>query len=420
MTPRPPPRRPTLALRAALAAGALGACAPAHAADNAERILLDLDLRPQRVTLTALDSQSVSFTDESGRARRTPTGALVALLPVEDPRPSLMPRLGAPPVPGLDTRAYTGLLVLTDGQRFPGQRAAADGAETLVWRHPRLGRVAFPLDAIASVVLDENALSKSPIGASAAAAPDTRDAVLLSNGDLITGFLLSLGEPVSVETDAGPVAIPSERVVAVRTANPASPMRGQFVWLDDGTVASVASIEPEGEGAVAIRLAESQSARYAIGAVEAVAFDASRIVPLASLTPRSQAPEGDRADFRPIPGAGSAFAPDADTAPLRARDIELPGPMTVTWALPADARRFAARAVLPGASRPWGDCEFVVRIDGVEALRERLSEERPSIEFALPAAGRELSITVEPGAYGPINDRVIVRRAIIIVGKPAG
>lgn len=386
---------------------------------GAERAALDLDLRTRRVRLTGLDAATVSYLDESGQPRRAPVATLVALLP-KDSTPPPKPRPAAtPPAPGLDGRSFTGLLTLTDGQRFPGQRAGVDAqGEAIVWRHPRFGRITIPIDSVAAVVLDERALAAAGPSGDILREPVTKDTLLLTNGDTVTGFLSSLDEPLEVETDAGPVFVPTDRIVALRTANPPTRLKGRVVWLDDESVVSVDSIEPEGEGAVAIRLAESQTARYSIEAIEAVAFDASRIVPLASIAPRSQTPVGERSAFATV-SIASGDELGAGASPLGADDIELPGPMTVVWPLPPGARRFAATAVLPPAARPWGDCVLVVRVDGVESLRERLSEARGSIDLAIPASGRELTVTIEPGEFGPINDRVTLQRAILLVEPPA-
>ena len=67
------------------------------------------------------------------------------------------------------------------------------------------------------------------------------------------------------------------------------------------------------------------------------------------------------------------------------------------------------------ATREWGDCEFLISVDGVEVLRHHLSSETPSFPFLVDTPGRILTIEIDPGRYGPINDRVLIRRPLLLV-----
>jgi hypothetical protein len=85
-------------------------------------------------------------------------------------------------------------------------------------------------------------------------------------------------------------------------------------------------------------------------------------------------------------------------------------------------------AELPREFWTWGDCELVVSISpagqtaGAELARQHLSAAQPvaTINAALgEAAGeRRLRFRLEPGEFGPVQDRIILRRPLLLVDGP--
>lgn len=412
---------PTLLTRIVRWSGAIAAAALACAAlAGPTRILLDADLREQRVELLSMDGRRLAYIDATGRRRESPIESLVALLPDADRETddASIP-IGKRGRAALATSG--GLVELTDGQRFPGVRAVAGATseDALVWRHPRFGRLSLPIDRVLRALFSPEGLALLDVPG---AAQGDRDLLLLSNGDAIAGFLVSVGDPIEIESDGQSVKAPAERVVALSVAAKREPMHGVVVWLDDGTVATLASIDAQSAESLTLRLEGGQEARYGLDSIEAVAFDATRIAPLGSIAPSSQAPVGERPAFEPARELRASPGRDAalDSPALGARDVLLPGPMRVTWTLPPGARRFAARAELPRDAWPWGDCEIVLSVGGAEAVRERLHMGRPTVDLSCETRGGEVTITVEPGNFGPINDRVILRRPIVLTGGQEG
>jgi hypothetical protein len=94
--------------------------------------------------------------------------------------------------------------------------------------------------------------------------------------------------------------------------------------------------------------------------------------------------------------------------------------MGVEWQLANPARRLSMRVVLPESCRRWGDAIVVVEIGTSpvrELARERLNGDRPVVEVnaALDAPkGSILRIRLEAGENGPVQDRVLLRQAIVI------
>ncbi|MHC4992956.1 MAG: hypothetical protein ACYTGC_18435, partial [Planctomycetota bacterium] len=126
-----------------------------------------------------------------------------------------------------------GMLLLADGQRLPGRAvsdAAPDAQDKLAWDHDRLGRMLVELDEIRFLRLHPDAPMIEPGDA---------DQVLLANGDRLEGFVVSLGDPISIEvdTDSGTnvVDVPLDRAAAVAMVTPQRRTDKPRLWLRDGT-----------------------------------------------------------------------------------------------------------------------------------------------------------------------------------------
>lgn len=398
---------------AALLLCALDASAAAPTDAGGRRVLLDRQLRAQTVDVIGFDSGRVTYVDENGRRRESSPGEILALVPASlppagDPAAST-PEPGAPAAP---TPAHAGVLELLTGERYPGDFAGGVGAQdSIIWRHPRLGRFECPLDAVARAGMTEAGVRfiHAPVPPGNPAA--TLDRVLLLNGDRLDGYLVSFSDTAEMKIDGESRTFQTPLIAGLALAGgKPERMHGQAVWLEDGTVARVASARTPAPGAVMVSLEGGQSASYPWTSLIAVAFDAGALLPLASIEPRDQQPIGERPMLDPLRIRRDAISP----APINAWDIELPGPMRVAWAIPQGASRLACLAELPKAAMPWGDCELVLTIDGKEAFRRRLHQGDPSVEINIPLTGKELAASVEPGNYGPINDRVFLRRALFL------
>lgn len=413
MRPRNTPSRSTLpAALLALAAGAI-----AHASPSV--VLLDDNLEPRAanlVAITAGDSgrrASVIFLDKSGIRREASPNAgahsAVAVLPPLDP---LWIRPAKPARPTRNADDLAGVLVLADGQRFPGRYAdSAAPDDSVAWAHPRFGLIVAPIERVAHIE------SLDPADTPHSAATERfSDRLSLTNGDALEGFVLSLADPVEIETDAGVIEVPRARVARVDLASDAITPEGLMLWLDDGSVAALSDARLVDDETLLLTLRDTGGqARYALTSITAASLDAARIVPLSSLRKIREEPLGERAllDGARVEPPRSPTSP----SPLAASDIILPEPIAVEFALPDNASHFAAVAELPRDAFPFGDCEFVVSVDNVEVLRERLNPSRAAVEFAVPVRGSVLRIALEPGEYGPINDRAVLRRAIILLSE---
>ena len=373
---------------------------PAPPDDGPERVLIDNRLRARTVRVVGLDDTTVSYIDAGGLIRSEPFSEFVALLPADGTVPP-------PPIVGL---------WLADGQRLAGDLRGGDAVEGLVrWAHPALGVLDVSLEFLAVArLLRAGETTREP----ASTVPLDADAVVLTNGDLVTGFVQSIGATTKVETGGAVREVERERIARVHIANPPGLPSGSAVWLADGSIVVVGGIHTGPTGVVRLHPALDKSAPAgsegsAVGVgredlrlanIVAVAFDAARIVPLSGIAPAEQRAIGRDWAAPLIAGGGDV---------LWAADLSMPGPMSVSWDVPAG--RLWMTAELPADMWTWGDCELVVSVGGAEAKRTRLWAEHAAEDVVvdLPSAGR-LTITLEPGRYGAIQDRVVLRRAVVV------
>jgi hypothetical protein len=430
-----PHRSPSLPLVAALA-GVAGLTSPASAQEvrGVPRILLDRGLVERPVRLISIDRSSVSY-EEAGLVRTEPVTEHLALLPApEAPQPSersgrAAARPGAPrPAPAQElTSSPTRYLELTDGQLLTGALATdrAPGPESVRWQNPVVGAVELKLDEVSRV-----RLAGDGPGAILARS-DAADQVMLINGDRLEGFVEGLGPVVRVSIGQQVRQVPADRVREVVLANPPVPAHGPVAHLRDGSILSVREIRTSRVGEVSLAAsllqASEDSENHVPGAatlpladIRAYVFDASSLVALARLPIARQRPLGDR---RWSPPAG----PVAGPALLGAADIQVPGPGELEWAVPAGAVRLATTIQLPRAAWTWGDCRVSLSLAGpggtMTLFSARVWSEEPAaaVNIALPSpgAGRTLRLTLEPGPYGSVQDRVTLLRPILMLEAPA-
>ncbi|MHC4082782.1 MAG: hypothetical protein ACYSU2_15835, partial [Planctomycetota bacterium] len=91
------------------------------------------------------------------------------------------------------------------------------------------------------------------------------------------------------------------------------------------------------------------------------------------------------------------------------------GPISVQYQLPAGSAYLSAEAALPVKARSWGDCELVIREDDQQIFSTRLNAERPSAVIGLPLDGSRLTVEVTEGSGGPVQDQVVLLRALVLI-----
>lgn len=388
------------------------------------RVLVDDEGRRRTVEIVGVKDNALQTRDLSGRPRSVPLSSVVAMFPaIED-------GIAKTTVAWADLLNLDGMsvgqLYLTDGQSIPGHPAPSAGTPDRVdWvaSGPRLRGTKFtvPLDRVAAVKLGGS--TGTPTVSRVKDVPtrllDTqpaKDTIVFANGDRSEGFVSSIGEVVSIEAGSKTSNFPSTRIDYVRLANPSVRLPGPCVWLADGSVLAIQSPRGTEDGALSAAIRDAVGTPTTLWTwkdITAYTTDAARITPLAALKPKLIANASDRWAKSPQIG-------DIASAPLGAAEIEFPSPMGVEWQLTNPARRLSMRMILPESSRRWGDAVVVIELGTSpvrELARERLNGDRPMVEVnaALDAPkGAVLRIRLEAGENGPVQDRVLLRQAIVI------
>ena len=331
----------------------------------------------------------------------------------------------------------TGELVLVDGQRVPGEPAgwggggegtdegAGAGGEGggLVWESARFGAGTAALERVSRVVMP--GWRGVPLGL---AGEQAEDVVVLANGDRLRGFVETInGSAVRIDTGVGAaggggvVEVEAGLVAAVALANPSEALTGTVVWLADGTVVRARSATSADGSTVRVEPAGPFGEAATVGAelVRGIGFGVERAWALVGLEREAERggelgegwPTGAYVREGPEPGA---LVLGLEGSVLGASDVVLGGPGRVVWRLPAGAVRVAATVLMESAEAPWGDCEVTVRVDGTAVWSRRVrAGEAHGVDVALPPGAREVEWIVEPGAHGPVRDRVVLRRALV-------
>lgn len=366
--------------------------ATAAQADSNDFLLIREHLQIQRITLAEINERSLVHL-ESDRWMTVDLDQCIALMST-DAKPR-SPR--------------GGLLILTDGQRFPGQPVAHAGGDDdeLIWSNQWLGQIVIPLETIEAVLFSPSLRIPEP---------GETDVLLLTNGDRFDGFLVSLGDPVviEIETENGQelVKIPRGNVQAVRMVAPRTSPTGRRVWIKDGTVMDVTSLLIGDDGMLRLtsrwQSAGTKPALIERAQFHALLFDPHSLLPLATLTPdRIEGP-----DTRFIIPEPVKLQPNAS---LQLSPLEFNGPIVVRYLLPADCTRFAAQAVIPDEARLWADFDLIIRCNDEVLFTQRMNSIHPRADINVLLRGSELTIELTEGDNGPIQDRLILNLPMLLI-----
>ena len=361
-------------------------------ADSNEYLLIRQHLQIQRITLAEINEQSLVHL-ENDRWMTVDLDQCIALL-ATDAKP----------------RSYGGgVLILTDGQRFPGQPVAqpTHPDDEFSWSHQWLGQIVVSLQSIEAVLFGPTLRAPEP--------GDT-DVLLLTNGDRFEGFLVSLGDPVviEIETESGEelVDIPRANVEAVRMVAHRTSPSGRRVWFRDGTVMDVTSLLIGDDGLLRLtsrwHSAGTKPAEIERAQFDAMLLDPQRLLPLATLSPdRIEGPKTRFIIPEPV-----KLQPDAS---LQLSPLEFNGPIVVRYLLPPDCTRFAAQAMIPDDARHWADFELIIRGNDEVLFSQRMNAIHPRADINIPLQGSELTIELTEGANGPIQDRLILNLPMLLI-----
>lgn len=387
------------------------------AAQGVERVVIDRELRSSVVTWRGLDASGVSVVDAKGVAKVLPRASVLALvgpggvdvgsrgaidaIDHMDAGDEELPE-GDRRRPAKGTQRLTaGVVELADGQRVVGVLWSGEAGEVVRVRHEAFGVLEWPFDAVHRVVV--GTIEPQPVRDEPAA-----DTLVFANGDTIRGVAESLGTELRFAEGTGAAkGVTLDRVRELVLATPRQELAGTAVWLGDGSVLRVKSIEVDRLGQAVLTLASGdRTGSVPMGEVRGVAFEASRVSGWMGL---KQLDGGltDKGERRAV-----VRALRQPLSPVGIVDFEVQGPGRVWWVLPAGAKRFAATLELPRRARVWGRPTVVIESGGREVTRAVLTPERPTAEISAEVKG-DLVLRVEAGELGPAQTVVVVRRGVV-------
>jgi hypothetical protein len=250
---------------------------------------------------------------------------------------------------------------------------------------------------------------------------------MLTNNDSLQGTVVGLAEggPLRLDVGGTEVAVPRERLQALllnsdlaRASRPRRPFR-QLV-LCNGTRLGLRSAVLEGGGLKGTTLTGA-AVRVPLAAVAALNIYQGRAVYLSDLAPR---------DYQHTP-YNSVRWPFAADRSVTGSDLRLAGgtydkgiglhsQSRLTYTLPRAARRFEALVGLDEQDGRLGHVIVQVLADGQPLLdpAPELTADAPPrpLRLQLPKGARELTLVVEFGRGGEVQDHVDWADARVIVG----
>jgi hypothetical protein len=368
----------TICIAMLLFAASIGHAAPVT--------LIGRDLSPRQVNLQSVRNDVVTYFDMDRAYHNEPLSRFLQFR-------------FTPDAASLDDDMMA--LELTDGQRYTGRWIAeADGGDALRWRHPQLGEIVVRLETVRAI-RPANEVQNGDV--------PTADRVMLSNGDLMRGFVVSAtaeGLAIQLEGRRDAVTLPRERIVNVTLANPAPSTQDQthMIYLADSSRVRAAGLTVEGDRLRLTGAPAESIALASVGRID-VAARGARLIELSDLPMTTLS--GGEVFGMPMP-------PRVDAGVWR-----MHAPLTLGFDLPPGATRFAAVAQIDAeGNEPVQWTDFVVRIVAGDAEHScRITREQPTCRINLPFgdAATILTIELDAGVNGPVMDRLRLRDAVVLI-----
>ncbi|MDG2424113.1 MAG: hypothetical protein P8M22_09050 [Phycisphaerales bacterium] len=367
----------TYLTRACLLVALLTACSLAVEEKPAQFLAVLSDQSPRLVQLGTIESTGSDLLDVNDGWINIPAGDCLAVVR----RGKWKPR-------GSRTR-----VMLHDGQMFSGDLVSGN-QDGIKIDHMWMRELDIPLDRISLIEFRSNVMVP----------PGELDRVVLANGDVLSGFVHSVDDPVTIEIEREEVEeikLPLDRVAAIAFGGESPPASWPQIWTLDGVRMSVSSASIDASGRLDMEPHEFMVGSYERlpGADEIVALvlDGNRFTPLATLPVTTiNTSEARRTASRP--------RREDPMAPIGLTDLHLGGPARYVFQLPAGSDRFRTGLQRPRTSRRWPPPTLVVS-HGEDVLWS--GEFQESMKLDLPFNPEEdsknLSIELFCGSQGPVH-----------------
>ncbi len=301
---------------------------------------------------------------------------------------------------------------LIGGDHLSG--SIADAAEdNLTIATSACGQVSIPLGHVA-IIKSPAAASprwKAVLGGLLRSGPAADDRLLLANGDVLRGFLRSIGATqVTIEQDETPLEVPLDHLVAallVPTASaPATGLRARFTLTDGGRI--TATDLTWSRGSVELTAFGERSLNVPVDRIAQVDVAGGRWVWLSTLAPISE-------QHTPLLDLAWPPARDANVLgrPMRVagqpyeRGIGVHSASSMTYDLAGAYREFATSFGIDDDSGTFADVSVEIRVDSSSRYQKehvRRGELHGPVRIDLRSANR-IELIVGFGENGDVQDR---------------
>jgi len=372
------------------------------------------DLQLWRVTSPRIESNSVFFLDGSGFESRRSIDDLFFIFPSLTPEPrELISSPGSGSPVWLTTTDLQRVRVLLSDNDKPNNKP---DTLTISGMDNQTAR-SIDLELVRLLTATPKTLFNP------AASQD--DYILLNNGDEITGFIESIGNTVTIDTDTGTRSFPIEQTQLIQLANTTQPVPGTYLHLDSNTRLRAAQLHVSANefgSAIITGLGSKDPVKIEpdrFGGIDIV-HNHRQLVPLTNLPISTIQPTGDRSwtpTPTPTPTQNDTTTPIPNSGLI---DLDLHAPVRIEYKLPPSTTRFACTAEL--VVGPWSDCTLIIEAGPtrsqmivIQNIHLNAAQSTAIVLVDLPRGATVLSIRVEPGVNGPIQDHVILRQPRLLV-----
>jgi len=361
----------------------LAATTMAHAVEPAA--LIDADLKRHAVKFVTLGDGVLTYFDNNRRLQRQQADRFVTLTFQRELSDQALSLTGA------------SMVQLGDGQVFRGEPAGVDEQGRLQWETEHFGVMTFKLDDVARVTTTDQPPAL-PLEHQKTTADDR---VVLTNGDVVSGFVAALkNDGLVLQVEQQELTLGWDRVAQIILPNPIRRSPGVWARLVDGS--QVRIDEPAMDSSALAGQVAGRAIRLPHDRVHALEFATQhQLVRLGQLEPTRRS--GGEVFGVPMP-------------PKRAGEqLALHAPVTIEYQLPAGVKRFAASAALDPQGLDWADLNLVIADGRGELARHHLNADQPTVSINVELRDRKLILTLDEGLNGPVFDRLTLRDAYLLV-----
>jgi hypothetical protein len=252
------------------------------------------------------------------------------------------------------------------------------------------------------------------------------DSITTMSNDIITGFISLVGPIMTIETDSTELDLSIDQIRSISFANTPIRTPGLFITTDENMRLRSDSFEFDFSHAMSITLDprslglnKENRGIWLLDPNSPVGIDVvhpdQHLVSLAMITPDLIEPTGDR-EWTATPRVIDARRDSLSS-------IDLRSPVRVLYTIPKGSTRFACELFAP--INTWTDCIARVHTIGYDGKRtviadQRLNSERDSVLINVELADdtEKIEFSIDPGAYGPIQDRVLIKHPRLLVEMP--